>query len=332
MKVLVTGGGGFLGGAIIQALLKKNYTIRSIGRRESTHLKAYGVEVLSGDLSDPTVVQTALKGIDAIIHTAAKAGIWGPRKEFYKHNYLATQHLLREAQHTHIRYVVYTSTPSVAIGKQDICHKDESLPYAEPFLCHYAATKALAEQAVLAASRPSFRTLALRPHLIWGKGDPHLVPTLLHKASQKKLIQVGNGQNRVDLTHVDNAAHAHVLALDALRKGKGVGKAYFISDDAPVVLWEWIQNLLEALNLPPIQKQIGFNKAYRLGYILEKCFAFLKHPPPLTRFLAIQLGKSHYFDVHAAKLDLGYKPIQDPQEAMVAYVEDLKLSTKLRKA
>lgn len=324
MKVLVTGGGGFLGGAIIQNLLNKNYTIRSIGRKEATHLRAYGLEVLSGDLSDPKIAHRAVEGVDAVIHTAAKAGVWGPREEFYQSNYLATQYLLRAAQEAKIRYFVYTSTPSVAIGKEDICHKDERLPYAKPFLCHYAATKALAEKAVLAASRPSFRTLALRPHLIWGKGDPHLVPTLLQKAAQKKLIQVGNGHNRVDLTHVDNAAHAHVLALEALQAGKGMGKAYFISDAAPVVLWEWIAQLLRALGLPPVQKRIGFTQAYTLGYILEKCFAFRKHPPPLTRFLAIQLGKNHYFDIQAAKLDLGYKPIQDPQEALGAYVDGLK--------
>lgn len=332
MKVLVTGGGGFLGGAIIQALLNKNYTIRSIGRKEATHLKAYGIEVLSGDLSDPKTAHRAVEGVDAVIHTAANAGVWGLREEFYKHNYLATLHLLKAAQNAQIRYFVYTSTPSVAIGKEDICHKDENLPYAEPFLCHYAATKALAEKAVLAASRPSFRTLALRPHLIWGKGDPHLVPTLLQKAAQQKLIQVGNGQNRVDLTHVGNAAHAHVLALDALREGKGVGQAYFISDDAPIVLWEWIAQLLRALGLPPVQKRIGFTQAYTLGYILETGFAFRKHPPPLTRFLAIQLGKNHYFDIQAAKLDLGYQPIQDPQEALRVYVDGLKLNNRLRKA
>lgn len=328
MKVLVTGGGGFLGGAIIQALLKKNYSLRSIGRKEATHLKLQGVDVVSGDLSDPQVAKTALLGVDAVIHTAAKAGIWGSREEFYKHNYLATQNLLQEAQRANIGYFVYTSTPSVSIGKEDIGYKNESLPYAEPFLCHYAASKAQAEKAVLAASSIHFRTLALRPHLIWGKGDPHLVPTLIHKASQKKLIQVGDGKNQVDLTHVDNAAHAHVLALEALKAGKGLGKAYFISDDAPVNLWSWIKALLQQLGLPAVQKQISFSKAYALGSILEKCFAFRKHPPPLTRFLAIQLGKSHYFNIQAAKNDLGYYPIHDPNQVLPVYIQSLKPQIK----
>jgi 2-alkyl-3-oxoalkanoate reductase len=324
MHILVTGGGGFLGEAIIKGLLKKNYTVRSIGRKEAKHLKPYGVEILCGDLSDPQIAKNALRGVDAVIHTAAKAGIWGEKEDFYKSNVLATENLLREAQKAQLQYFVYTSTPSVVIGKDDIHHGDERLLHASPFLCHYAATKALAERAVLRAASPHFRTLALRPHLIWGEKDPHLVPTLLNKATQGRLIQVGKGHNRVDLSHVDNAAWAHILALEALQVGKGIGKAYFVSDDAPVVLWDWIAKLLEALSLAPVSKTLSFHQAYALGYVLEKLYAPFQASPPLTRFLAIQLGKSHYFNIQAIKEDLGYHPIQDPSQALKSYIGSLR--------
>lgn len=328
MHILVTGGGGFLGEAIVKALIKRNYTVRSIGRTEAKHLRPYGVDIHCGDLSNPDTAQKALEGVDAVIHTAAKAGIWGNKEDFYTSNVLATENLLHAAKKAGIRYFVYTSTPSVVIGKDDIHYGDESLGYAQP-LCHYAASKAIAERAVCKARSPEFRTIALRPHLIWGEKDPHLVPTLIAKAKQGQLVQVGNGQNRVDLSHVDNVAWAHVLALDAIISGKNYEHVYFISDDAPVVLWDWIAQLLEALGLPAVSKRLSFAKAYAAGYVLEKLYApFQSSPPPLTRFLAIQLGKNHYFNIQAIKKDLGYKPIQDPSEALQGYIAHLKATLK----
>jgi nucleoside-diphosphate-sugar epimerase len=178
-------------------------------------------------------------------------------------------------------------------------------------LCHYPHTKALAEQAVLAANaRQGLSTCALRPHLIWGPRDRHLIPRLLARARQGRLRRVGDGGNLIDTLYVENAARAHLQAADALTPQSAVaGNAYFISQDEPVNCWKWIDEILSLFGLPPVGKSISFRAAWRMGAILERTYALLRLPgePPMTRFLAAQLATSHYFDISAARRDFGYE-------------------------
>ncbi len=332
MKVLVTGGGGFLGGRIVERLLARRHEVRVLGRSRQPGLIERGVEVVRGDIRRYETVLKAAQGCGAVFHVAAKAGVWGSRKSYWRTNVEGTRNVLRACGEAGVRRLVYTSTPSVVFTGEAFEGADESLPYGHGFLCHYAETKAQAEREVLHAHDPQgLRVIALRPHLIWGVGDPHLLPRVLARARSGHLRVVGLGLNRVDMTHVDNAAHAHLLALDALEQNRAGGEAYFISDGQPVVLWLWINDLLRRLELPPLTRSISLGKAYRIGAVLEFFWRYLLLPgePPMTRFVATELAKDHWFDISRARRDLGYHPVVAPQEGLDEYVRSLKEKAKL---
>lgn len=323
MKILVTGGGGFLGSEICKQLLDKGHKVVSASRSHYPHLEEINVEQRRVDLSQGSI---DLSDIDAVVHTAAKAGVWGSYEEFYKNNFLSTQNIVEAAKSAGIKKFVYTSSPSVVFGKDDIENANESIEYPSKFYTAYSETKAMAEKLVLQNNSEEFKTIAIRPHLIWGEGDPHLVPRLVSKAKEGKLKVVGYGENLVDVIHVKNAAHAHVLALEALdKKDFSAGKAYFVGQERPVVLWDFINQILHHAGLDPIDQYVGFRTAYIVGAILEMSFKFLgiKSPePPMTRFVALQLAKHHYFSHGAAKKDLGYYPIVTIEEGLSTLFKD----------
>jgi nucleoside-diphosphate-sugar epimerase len=300
--------------------------VRSFGRTAQPTLAAHGVEVFQGDLADAKTVAKAAAGCDAVIHTAAKAGVWGSWDAYYQPNVVGTQNVLAAVRQHGIQRLVYTSTPSVVFDGKSHAGVAESQPVGGKFPCHYPLTKALAEVAVLSAQDDKkLRVIALRPHLIWGAGDPHLVPRLLARAH--KLRIVGDGTNRVDLTHVRHAAQAHLLALDALAKPghPASGRAFFISDGAPVVLWEWINTLLQKLGRPPVTQRISARNAYAAGAVMETLWRILPLPgePPMTRFVATELSKDHWYSIAAARRDLGYAPKADLSKEMEELVASL---------
>jgi nucleoside-diphosphate-sugar epimerase len=328
VKILVTGGGGFLGRTLVQLCQARGHAVRSFSRAPHPILAARGVEVFSGDLADPAAVDRAVAGCDAVFHVAAKAGVWGPWHDYFSPNVLGTQHILAACHRHGVSRLVYTSTPSVVFDGQSHAGADESLPYGQKFPCHYPHTKALAEQAVLAAHDPArLRVTALRPHLIWGAGDPHLVPRILARAHRLRIV--GDGANRVDLTHVRHAAAAHLLALDALTDPAhpAGGRAYFISDGAPVVLWEWINTLLHRLGRPAITRRLSLPAAHAAGALLEtlwRVLPFLPGEPPMTRFVATELAKDHWYSIAAARRDLGFIPSPDLTREMDELVASLR--------
>jgi len=328
MRILVTGGGGFLGQEIVNQLLARGETVRSLGRAPQPALAARGVEVFQGDLADAGTVVKAAAGCDAVIHTAAKAGVWGTWAEYNRPNVLGTENVLAAVRQHGIQRLVYTSTPSVVFDGQSHAGADELQPIGQNFPCHYAYTKAIAEMKVLAAhDEKKLRVIALRPHLIWGAGDPHLVPRILARAHRLRII--GDGTNRVDLTHVHHAAQAHLLALDALGKPGHLagGRAFFISDGAPVVLWEWINDLLLKLGRPPVTRRMSAKGAYAIGAVLETLWRILplSGEPPMTRFVATELAKDHWYSIAAARKDLGYAPAVDLTKEMNELITSLKL-------
>ncbi|MBL4847898.1 MAG: NAD-dependent epimerase/dehydratase family protein [Planctomycetes bacterium] len=311
--MLVTGGGGFLGRAIVEMLLERDATVRVFSRRSFPDLEARGVTCVSGDLGDAEAVGRAVAGVGAVFHVAALAGAWGKTEVFERTNVLGTQNVIAACQRHEVSKLVFTSSPSVINGTAFEDHEgiDESAPYPETYLADYPRTKALAERAVLAANGESLATVALRPHLIVGPGVPHLLPRILGQARAGKLRIVGDGTNKVAVTHVHNAAMAHLLAYDRLEPGSAcAGKAYFISQEEPVELWPWINSILEGLGIPRIEKTISYRAAFRLGATLETLWRWLPlgGEPPMTRFVATQLATSHWFDLSAARRDLGYEP------------------------
>lgn len=320
MKALVTGGGGFLGKAIVKQLLEQGWEVRSLSRGDYPELRDLGVETIQGDISDPLQVDPAVEGVDIVFHVAAKAGVWGDFNDYYKANVLGTKNTLEACLRFGVPRYVYTSTPSVVYGDDSLEGVDESTPYPETFLTAYAETKAEAEKMVLGADQDKIKTVALRPHLIWGPGDNHLVPRIVDRAQRGKLKKIGDGKALVDSVYVDDAARAHLLAADALEEtGAPSGKAYFISQDEPMAIGDLIDLILTSAGLEPITAQVPEKVAYGVGWTLETVYKLLnkREEPLMTRFVAKQLATAHYFDISAAKRDFGYAPQRTIAEGMV---------------
>jgi nucleoside-diphosphate-sugar epimerase len=303
-RIFVTGGGGFLGRHIVRRLRKRGHSVVAFQRSPAPELSAMGVEVAQGSLLQKDALIAAMNGCDAVIHTAALAGVWGPRKDYFSTNVEGTAHVRAAMEHHGIQKLVHCSTPSVVFSGEPFRGADESLPYGRNWLCAYAESKAEAERATLDWARSGKASvIALRPHLIYGEGDPHLVPTILERSRAGRLRIVGEGKNRVDLTSVETAAEAHVRALELLDDAAWRNRPYFLSDGQPVVLWDWIQDLLQREGIPPLKRQVSLRTAYRLGAICEFIWGTLRLSsiPPMTRFVAVELGKDHWFSVKAAR-------------------------------
>ena len=310
--VLVTGGTGFLGRRIVERLLSQGRAVAVAGRAPAPDLEARGVRFIRASLEDPGAIRAACAGFETVFHVAAKVGVWGRYADFYRANVLGTRAVVEGCRAHGVRRLVHTSTPSVVYNGRDLAGANESLPLTTRCPSPYPLTKAAAEAEVLRAHSPGLGTVALRPHLIWGPGDPHLVPRILERARAGRLRIVGQGRNRVDLVHVENAADAHIAAEAALRAedSPAGGRAYFITNGEPVVLWDWINDLLSALGEPRVARKMSLGAASALGAACEAAWGALRlrGEPPMTRFVASELARDHWFDISAARRDLGYAP------------------------
>ena len=314
MTVLVTGGTGFLGRAVCRQFVEAGHQVRSLSRNPDPELAELGVEQHQGDLRDPTAVHRAVAGCAAVVHTAAKAGLWGRREEFYDINVRGTEHVVAACRAHDVPALVHTSSASVVFGGDDLTGADETTPYPDRYLAHYPWSKALAEKVVRAADSGHLATVILRPHLIWGPGDPHFMPRLL-RIARRGVPLVGDGENRVDTIHIDNAAEAHGLALRLLTESPQLGgHTYFISQDEPTPLRQMMADLLSAAGVEARFRRVPAPAAHLAGGAMELLWRLLPGEPPLTRFLVAELATSHWFDIGAAKRDLGYSPtISTPQ-------------------
>jgi nucleoside-diphosphate-sugar epimerase len=317
MRALVTGGGGFLGLYVVEQLLAAGQQVRVFCRGTYEALQRDGIEVVQGDVRHAAAVVAACADMDAVFHIAAIPGIWGRWETYHAINTLGTRNVIDGCRQAHVRRLIYTSSPSVVFDGHDHLNANESLRYPSTWMCHYPHSKALAEQAVLQANCGALRTVSLRPHLIWGLRDNHLLPRLIQKAKAGRLRRVGDGSNEVSVSYVENAAAAHLQAEESLRQSTtAAGKAYFINEPDAVNLWQWIDQLLALADLPPIQKAISAGAAYRVGQVMELLWKILPGEPPMTRFVASQLAGSHSYSIQAARNDFGYSPICSMDEGM----------------
>lgn len=336
-RVLVTGGGGFLGSWIVRFLRERGDEVRVFSRGVYPNLAAIGAELVCGDITSRIEVINACRDCDTVFHVAALAGISCRWQPFYETNTLGTYNVIEGCLQNGVKKLIYTSSPSVTFDGMPQENVDESAPYPRRWLAHYPHSKALAEEAVLAVNGEKLATCALRPHLIWGPGDQHLIPRLIDRARRGRLVRVGNKKNLIDTIYVENAARAHLQAADALAENSTLeknsplknslgGKAYFLSQGEPVNCWEWIDELLALHNLPPVRRAISYRFAASVGYLLENYYAvFLPtKEPPMTRFLAAQLAMHHYFNISAAKRDFGYTAKISTAEGMKKLIVDDK--------
>lgn len=310
MKALVTGGGGFLGSHLVRALRARGDDVVSYSRGSYAWMETEGVAGVRGDLSDREGLARAMQGADVVFHTAAKAGIWGDAAEYRRTNVDGTRNVIDACLAARVPRLVFTSSPSVCFDGKDHVMAGNDLPYATKFLAEYPRTKAEAEKMVLAANGANgLATCALRPHLLVGPGDPHLLPRLIARARAGKLAIVGDGKNEVSLTWIGNAVDAHLAAADRLEPGAPhAGKAYFIAQSEPVVLWEWIGELLDRMGIPRPTRRVPLPLAYSAGAALEAWWRARGIPtePPMTRFLALELARSHSYDMSIAQRTFGY--------------------------
>jgi nucleoside-diphosphate-sugar epimerase len=327
-RALVTGGGGFLGHAIVARLRAEGHAVRSLARGRYPEVEALGAEQVQHDLADPAGLQAHLDGVDVVFHAASRTGVWGSREAFFRANVDGTRHLLEAARAAGVRRFVYTSSPSATFDGRDAEGATEAdCPYPTHFHAPYPESKAEAERLVLAANGPALATTALRPHLIWGPRDPHILPRLVSRRRQGRLVRVGPGTNKVGICYIDNAAVAHLQAAAVLQPGSpNAGKAYFLHDPEPVLLWPWIDQLLVAVGLPPVQRSVSPGVAMALGGLLEWVWRTFQRPgePPMTRFVAAELASSHWYDLSAARRDFGYAPVVGPDEGLRRAVAWLK--------
>ncbi len=319
-KILVTGGSGFVGQALAIALSQAGHQVIALSRKPNPELQKLGIQIISCDLAKKDEIDSiSLTGVETIFHTAAYVKMWGKYNNFYQTNFLGTKYLLEKAKAQHVKKFIYTSSPSVIADGKDLKGINEAYSYPKKYKAYYPQTKSLAEKFVLANNSKDFKTLALRPHLIWGPGDTNLIPTILAKAKSGKLKIIGDGQNKVDICYIEDCISAHLCAYSALDANpKAAGKAYFISQGEPVILWDWINQVLELNGLPKITRKIPFKFAYSLATVLELLARLIPSAPEpiLTRFLVSEMATDHYFDLARAKEFLGFQPKYSVQAGM----------------
>ena len=324
----MTGAGGFLGSEIATQLLHQDHSVIGFSRGSYPALEKQGVQWIRGDIRDAQAVNQACRNVDAIVHSAAVPGVWGSWDSYYQVNTVGTEHVIAAARAQAVKLLVYTSSPSVTFDGTNQANISEDVPYPSSWLCHYPHSKALAEQAVIAANgQDNLATCALRPHLIWGAKDPHLIPRLFERGKAGTLRIIGDGANLVDMVHVTNAAHAHLCAIEALSNNPAShGKAYWVSQQDPVNCWDWLNDLLLAAGVPTIKKSISSRTAYVAGTVLEVVYTALRmrREPRMTRFLAKQLSMDHYFDNSRAQELLGYFPILSNSQAMDKFKQAIR--------
>lgn len=320
MNILVTGASGFLGFEIAKALKDEGHVVFNFSRNASNELTELGISTRKGNLDNYDDVYKALEGIDAVFHVGGKVAMWGKWEDFYNTNVIGAKNIIRAMKERKIVKLVFTSTPSVAYSKESIEGKDESHGHAKEFLSLYAKSKAMAESLILEASKDGLQTCALRPHLIFGKRDKNIIPRLIEARKQNKLKIIGDGKNMVDIIHVSNAVYAHLLAFKALSADSPVnGSAYFIGQERPVPLWDFINDILAIKEQQPVTKKVPLKLAYTIGAVIElflKVFRIYNVHPPMTRFVALQMGTSHYFSHAKAVNDFNYRQITSIEQAL----------------
>jgi len=310
MNVLVTGGGGFIGKALVNELVMRNFNVTSFSRGDYPELRRIGVNTKRGDLSDFGSVLQATVKTGILFHVAAKAGINGSYREYYKSNVTGTENIINACKINKVKYLIYTSSASVVFDGKDIEGSDESLPYPVHPVSHYTATKAIAEQLILKADCPDLRTLALRPHLVYGPGDNHLLPAIISKAAKGKLRRIGKCRNLVDVSYIDNVVAAHISAARAIIENPEVsGNSFFITNGEPVLLWNFLDMIMQASGLEPLKKRVPVWIATIISHLSESFQRLSANAQgTLTPFIVSELTRSHWFDISKARRLLNYNP------------------------
>ncbi|HSX91148.1 MAG TPA: NAD-dependent epimerase/dehydratase family protein [Pseudomonas sp.] len=309
MKILVTGASGFIGGRFARFALEQGLSVRVNGRRAEgvAHLVKRGAEFVQGDLADPELVQRLCAGVEAVVHCAGAVGVWGRYQSFYQANVTVTENVVEACLKQKVRRLIHLSSPSIYFdGRAHVDIKEEQVPTR--FSDHYGATKYLAEQKVFGAQEFGLEVLALRPRFVTGAGDTSIFPRLIEMQRKGRLAIIGNGLNKVDFTSMQNLNDALFSAL--LATEPALGKAYNISNGAPLPLWDVVNYVLRQMQLPPVTRHMPYGLAYAAALLNEGvCKQLPGRPEPgLFRLGVAVMAKDFSLNIDRAREYLDYDP------------------------
>lgn len=295
----MTGATSCLAAATVHALLDRGHDVVAMQRRSC------GLEIDEhlGDIRDAELVTRAARGCDVVVHAAARVGLVGSEAEFTSINVHGTGNVLRAARAAGAG-VVHLSSPSVAHTGHPLVAA-RATPATVDHNSYYPATKARAEQLVLAAR--GIPTTAIRPHLVWGPGDTQLVGRILERARSGRLVLVAGGTALVDTTYVTNAADAVVAATERIiDAGRALRRPLVVSNGEPRPIRELAERICRAAGVPFAPRSVPLPVARAAGAVAERLWR--SSEPPITRFVADQLGTAHWFDITDARESLGWSP------------------------
>ena len=310
MKVLVTGTGSLLLGGIASELLRRGDEVVCLQRRPAAFIGHQNAREVLADVCDEEAVALAAEGCDAIIHGAARVGVVGSQKEFFDTNVRGTENIIHVAAQQGISRLVFVSTPSVAHTGSSLIGASAGDAEIGRSRSYYAESKAIAERTVLNARNEQLAVVAIRPHLVWGPGDTQLVGRIVERAASGQLAVIGTGNALVDSTYIDNAISAHIAALDALHVGSACdGNAYVVSNGEPRTVNELMRSMCESAGVLFEPRHLSLALGIRFGSVIERLWPLMRSSePPITRFVAEQLGTAHWFDQRSVQQDLQWAP------------------------
>lgn len=313
----VTGGSGFIGGRLIERLVAAGIPVRALARsdRSAAAVEACGAEAVRGDLADVEAITAAARGCDTAYHLAANVEMWGSWDDFIRDNVTGTENVLTAARRGGVRRFVHCGTEAALNAGEPLRSVDETAPLRPDSPAHYPATKARAEQAVIAANGDGFETVVVRPRFVWGAGDTSLLPSMVAMVKSGRFAWIGGGKQLTDVTHVDNVVEGLVLGA---RKGRG-GEAYFVTDGEPVVFRDFVTALLETQGVDAPMRSIPTWVAGPVAAACEVLWRVTPLPgrPPLTRFMYWTSSQECTIEIGKAHRELGYRPVKARADGLV---------------
>ncbi|HWX51934.1 MAG TPA: NAD-dependent epimerase/dehydratase family protein [Solirubrobacteraceae bacterium] len=312
----VTGGSGFIGGRLIERLRRDGHQVRALARSPAAaeRVRARGAEPVEGDLADVVAMRAGAEGCELAFHAAATLGDWGTREEFERGNVDGTRNALRGCAEAGVRRFVHVGTEAVLLAGEPLVEVDETAPLKPDSPALYSATKARAEQAVLAANGERFETVVVRPRFVWGTGDTTLLPVMTEMVRSGRFAWIGGGGHRTSTTHVDNTVEGLVLGATRGRPGN----AYFVTDGEPVVFREFVSELLATQGVTAPTRSIPAPLAAALASAGEAGWRtlHLRGRPPLTRFAYWVSAQECTIRIDKAREQLGYTPVKSIDEGL----------------
>jgi nucleoside-diphosphate-sugar epimerase len=321
-EVFVTGGSGFIGRRLIRRLVGDGHTVRALARsdRSADTVCGAGAEPAPGDIADESSLRAGADGCELAFHAAAEVGEWGPWQDFRRANVEGTERVLAACQAVGVRRFVHVGTEAALLAGEPLVNVDETSPLRPDSPVPYAATKALAEQAVREANGDGFETVVVRPRFVWGPGDASILPSLVSAIRAGRFAWIGGGRHRTSTTHVDNAVEGLVLA--AMRGHPG--GVYFVTDGEPVVFRDFVTRLVGTEGVEPPGRNIPLPLARALAAGCEAVWRLLrlKSAPPLTRMAVWISALETTIDISRAREELGYTPVVSIEDGL----EELRLA------